>query len=308
MAEPKILIVDDELIVIKSAERVLKSEGYSVEGALGGREAILKMGQDSFDLVFTDLKMPEVDGITLIRWIKKTKPDVGIVIITGYPSQDTIKEALELGIIDYVPKPFTPSVLLDVTERAVEWTKGRKPEEAKTAEEFPPAMAAELDRVIAQLKKKPGALIPVLQRAQEIVGYLPPVVQKRIAKGMNIPEAEVHSVVSFYSFFTMKPRGDHNIRVCLGTACYVKGIEGVLKKIQDTLKINVGETTEDRKFSIEAVRCLGACGLAPVMVIDQETYGAMSPKKALEKISQFDPTIIESAPAEQAEEMAEKEA
>ncbi|MDA8433068.1 MAG: response regulator, partial [Nitrospiraceae bacterium] len=100
MAEPKILIVDDELVVIKSAERVLKSEGYSVEGALGGREAILKLGQDSFDLVFTDLKMPEVDGITLIRWIKKTKPDVGIVIITGYPSQDTIKEALELGIID----------------------------------------------------------------------------------------------------------------------------------------------------------------------------------------------------------------
>ena len=308
MAEPKILIVDDELVVIKSAERVLKSEGYSVEGALGGREAILKLGQDSFDLVFTDLKMPEVDGITLIRWIKKTKPDVGIVIITGYPSQDTIKEALELGIIDYVPKPFTPSVLLDVTERAVEWTKGRKPEEAKTAEEFPPAMAAELDRVIAEFRKKPGALIPVLQRAQEIVGYLPPVVQKRIAKGMNIPEAEVHSVVSFYSFFTMKPRGDHNIRVCLGTACYVKGIEGVLKKIQDTLKINVGETTQDRKFSIEAVRCLGACGLAPVMVIDQETYGAMSPKKALEKISQFDPAILESAPAEQAEEMAEKEA
>ena len=307
MAEPKILIVDDELVVIKSAERVLKSEGYSVEGALGGREAIMKIGQGDYDLVFTDLKMPEVDGITLIRWIKKMKPSIGIVIITGYPSQDTIKEALELGIIDYVPKPFTPSVLLDVTERAVEWTRGRKPEEAKKTEEFPPAMAAELDRVISQLKKKPGALIPVLQRAQEIVGYLPPPVQKRIAKGLNIPEAEVHSVVSFYSFFTMKPRGDHNIRVCLGTACYVKGIEGVLKKIQDTLKIDVGETTEDRKFSVEAVRCLGACGLAPVMVIDQETYGAMTPKKAIEKISQFDSTILESAPAEEAEEMAEEE-
>ncbi len=308
MAGPNILIVDDELVVIKSAERVLKSEGYSVEGALGGREAIMKIGQSNYDLVFTDLKMPEVDGITLIRWIKKMKPSIGIVIITGYPSQDTIKEALELGIIDYVPKPFTPSVLLDVTERAVEWTKGRKPEEAKKAEEFPPAMAAELDRVIAELKKKPGALIPVLQRAQEIVGYLPPVVQKRIAKGLNIPEAEVHSVVSFYSFFTMKPRGDHNIRVCLGTACYVKGIEGVLKKIKDTLKIDVGETTENRKFSVEAVRCLGACGLAPVMVIDQETYGAMSPKKALEKISQFDPALLESSSAEQTEEMAEKEA
>lgn len=308
MAEPKILIVDDELVVIKSAERVLKNEGYHVEGALGGREAIMKIGEDGYDLVFTDLKMPEVDGITLIRWIKKTKPSIGIVIITGYPSQETIKEALELGIIDYVPKPFTPSVLLDVTERAVEWTRGRKPEkEEKIDEEFPPSMAAELDRVISEFKHKPGSLIPVLQRAQEIVGYLPPIVQKRVSKGLNIPVAEVHSVVSFYSFFTMKPRGDHNIRVCLGTACYVKGIEGVLHKISDALKIKIGETTENRKFSLEAVRCLGACGLAPVMVIDQETYGAMTAKKALDIISQYDPAAIEAAAAEEIEELAEKE-
>ncbi|MDA8078789.1 MAG: NAD(P)H-dependent oxidoreductase subunit E [Nitrospiraceae bacterium] len=307
LGEPKILVVDDELVVIKSAERVLKSEGYQVEGALGGREAIMKLGQGSFDLVFTDLKMPEVDGITLIRWIKKTKPAVGIVIITGYPSQDTIKEALELGIIDYVPKPFTPSVLLDVTERAVEWIKGKAPEEKKVQEEFPPAMEAELERVIREFRHKPGALIPVLQRAQEIVGYLPPVVQRKIAQGLNIPVAEVHSVVSFYSFFTMKPRGDHNIRVCLGTACYVKGIEGVVSKIRDTLKIEVGETTENKKFSLEGVRCLGACGLAPVMVIDQETYGAMTPKKALEIIGQFDAAAVSAAAAEPAEELAEKE-
>lgn len=308
MAEPKILIVDDELVVIKSAERVLRSEGYDIEGALGGREAIMKIEQKSYDLVFTDLKMPEVDGITLIRWIKKSKPSIGIVIITGYPSQDTIKEALELGIIDYVPKPFTPSVLLDVTVRAVEWTKGIKPEEHKVSEEFPPAMDAELERVIYDYRKNPGCLIPVLQRAQEIVGYLPPVVQRKISKGLNIPVAEVHSVVSFYSFFTMKPRGDHNIRVCLGTACYVKGIERVVSKITETLRIGVGDTTENRKFSLEGVRCLGACGLAPVMVIDQDTYGAMSPKKAMGIISQYDPAFAEAATSEEAEEeMAEKE-
>ncbi|MDP3111659.1 MAG: NAD(P)H-dependent oxidoreductase subunit E [Thermodesulfovibrionales bacterium] len=309
MAEkPRILIVDDEAIVIRSAERVLKAEGYDVEGVLGGREAIIKIEQNSYDLVFTDLKMPEVDGITLIRWIKKTKPSIGIVIITGYPSQDTIKEALELGIIDYVPKPFTPSVLLDVTERAAEWIKGRKPEEKKVTEEFPPAMEAELERVINELRRKQGALIPVLQRAQEIVGYLPPVVQKKISKGLNIPVAEVHSVVSFYSFFTMKPRGDHNIRVCLGTACYVRGIERVLSKIKDALKIDIGDTTENRKFSLEGVRCLGACGLAPVMVIDQETHGAMTPKKAIGIISQYDPAFAEAATTEAVEEeMAEKE-
>jgi NADH:ubiquinone oxidoreductase subunit E/CheY-like chemotaxis protein len=308
MAEkPRILIVDDELVVIRSADRVLRGEGYNVEGALGGREAIMKIGEGDYDLVFTDLKMPEVDGITLIRWIKKTKPSIGIVIITGYPSQETIKEALELGIIDYVPKPFTPAVLLDVTQRAVEWTKGKVTEEKKITEELPPAMEAELHRVIKEFRHRPGSLIPVLQRAQEIVGYLPPIVQKKIAKGLNIPPAEVHSVVSFYSFFTMKPRGDHNIRVCLGTACYVKGIERVLGKISDTLKIHIGETTENRKFSLEGVRCLGACGLAPVMVIDQETHGAMTPKKALEVISQYEPTVLEAAASEETEEMAEKE-
>jgi YesN/AraC family two-component response regulator len=161
------------------------------------------MEQGNYDLVLTDLKMPEVDGITLIRWMKKSKPNIGVVIITGYPSQDTIKEALELGIIDYVPKPFTPAVLIDVTQRALEWVKGKAVIEEKPKEEFPPSMLTELDRVIKEYKNKPGSLIPVLQRAQEIVGYLPPVIQKRIGKNLNIPQAEVHSVVSFYSFFTM---------------------------------------------------------------------------------------------------------
>ncbi len=305
-AEPKILVVDDETVVIKSAERVLKSEGYAMEGALGGREAILKMESQHYDLVFTDLKMPEVDGITLIRWVKKSRPDTGIVIITGYPSQETMKEAIELGIIDYVPKPFTPSVLLDVAKRATEWVRGRKPAVKAEEEEFPPGMAAELDRVISTFRHRPGSLIPVLQRAQEIVGYLPPVVQKRIAKGMNIPVAEVHSVVSFYSFFTMKPRGDHNIRVCLGTACYVRGIEGVLEKIKDALHIDIGDTTENKKFSLEGVRCLGACGLAPVMMIDQDTYGALTPSKALGIVGQYDPNLKE--PETAAEDIAAQEA
>jgi NADH-quinone oxidoreductase subunit E/NADP-reducing hydrogenase subunit HndA len=281
----KILVVDDEPVVIRSCETVLKSEGYNVEGILSGREAILKMEQSPYELVFTDLKMPEVDGITLIKWIKQKRPETGIVVITGYPSQETIKEALEVGIIDYVPKPFTPTVLLDVTRRAVEWIKGKAVVEKK--EELPPSMINEIDRVISSYRNKPGSSIPVLQRCQEIVGYLPPIVQKRIARGLNMSPAEIHSIVSFYSFFTMKPRGDHNIRICLGTACYVKRVEEVLNKIKEDLKIDIGDVTEDRKFSLETVRCLGACGLAPVMMIDSETYGAMTPKKVPEILGQY---------------------
>lgn len=283
----KILVVDDERIVIRSAEMVLSAEGYDIEGASSGKEAILKMEQNSYDLVLTDLKMPEMDGITLIRWLKQERPDIGIVIITGYPSQDTIKEALELGIIDYVPKPFTPAVLTDVTNRAVQWIKKKTLVEEKPKEEFPPSMLNEIDSVITQFRNKPGNSIPVLQRCQEIVGYLPPIVQKRIARGLNISAAEIHSIVSFYSFFTMKPRGDHNIRVCLGTACYVKRVEKTIAKIKEQLKIDVGGVTEDKKFSLETVRCLGACGLAPVMVIDDETFGAISPKKVTEILDQY---------------------
>lgn len=304
----RILVVDDELVVIRSCDRVLKAEGYDVKGVLGGREAILDMEQNTYDLVLTDLKMPEVDGIALIRWTRKSRPNTGIVVITGYPSQDTIKEALELGIIDYVPKPFTPAVLIDVTRRAFEWIKGKPPVIEKVKkEEFPPSMVKEINRIIMEYKNKPGSAIPVLQRCQGIVGYLPPQVQKRISRGLNISEAEIHSIVSFYSFFTMKPRGDHVIRVCLGTACYVKGIEAVIHKLKDVLKINVGETTEDRKFSLETVRCLGACGLAPTMVIGQDTYAALTPKKAVESLSRYGFAGVEAAPTEVEEVIEEKE-
>lgn len=284
----KILVVDDEKVVIRSVQMVLKAEGYDIEGAVSGKDAILKMEQNSYNLVLTDLNMPEMDGISLIRWLRQNRPDVGIVILTGYPSQETIKEALELGIIDYVPKPFTPAVLLDVTRRAVDWIKKKAVvEEKPKKDEFPPSMIEEIDRVIKEYKNKPGSSIPVLQRCQQIVGYLPPEVQKRVAKGLNLSPAQIHSVVSFYSFFTMTPRGDHNVRVCLGTACYVKRVEESLNKIKDILKIDVGGVTDDRKFSLEVVRCLGACGLAPVVVVDEETYGAMSPKKAAQILEEY---------------------
>jgi len=285
MEQLKILVVDDEPVVIKSCEAILRSNGYTVETTVSGKEAILKMENSPYGLVITDLKMPEVDGLTLIKWIRQNCPDTGIVIITGYPSQESIKDALELGIIDYVPKPFTPAVLIDVTKRAIDWIKKSRP--VSTQEDLPPSMLEEIDRIIAEYRDKPGSSIPVLQKCQEIVGYLPPVVQKRIARGLNMSPAQIHSIVSFYSFFTMKPRGDHNIRLCLGTACYVKRVDDVLEKIKEILKIDVGEITEDRKFSLETVRCLGACGLAPVMMIDDETYGAMTPRKVEDVLKQY---------------------
>ncbi len=155
-------------------------------------------------------------------------------------------------------------------------------------EEFSAEALRKLDNVIARYRRKPGSLIPVLQAAQEIIGYLPVVILKRIAKGMRISESEVHGVVSFYSFFTMKPRGKHNIRVCLGTACYVKSAEEIVRHLSEGLNLEVGGMTKDRKFSLETVRCLGACGLAPVVVVDKDTHGPVNPVKAADILKDYE--------------------
>ena len=151
-----------------------------------------------------------------------------------------------------------------------------------------PAMYLKIDGIVARYKDKPGSLIPVLQQAQDVCGYLPHAVQRYVARGMNMSPSVVFGVATFYSFFTLVPRGKHVIRVCLGTACYVKRSEEILNKIKDELELEVGEVTRDKKYSLEAVRCLGACGLAPVVVIGQDTYGDVAATKVMDIIKKYE--------------------
>ena len=148
-------------------------------------------------------------------------------------------------------------------------------------------LLARLDDVIAGYKDKPGALIPVLQLAQGIFGYLPEVALKHIALKLNKPYSEVAGVVGFYSFFSRVPRGKHVIRVCLGTACYVRGGVAVLDALKKDLGVDVGETTEDRQFSLEVGRCFGACGLAPVLMIDDDVHHRVKPKRIAAILEQY---------------------
>ena len=133
-----------------------------------------------------------------------------------------------------------------------------------------------LMRAISEHKGQPGALIPVLHEAQNIYGYLPIEVQKIISDELDVPMAEIYGVVTFYTQFTTNPKGKYNIAVCLGTACYVKGSGEILEKIKEKLGIDVGECTPDGKYSIEATRCIGACGLAPVLTVNDDVYGRLT--------------------------------
>lgn len=138
---------------------------------------------------------------------------------------------------------------------------------------------SEIANIIDFYKGIDGNLIQILHAAQEIYGYLPLELQKIIASSLNRPLSEVTGVVSFYSFFSTKPRGEHTIRVCLGTACYVRGGKKLIEALQDTLHLKVGETTEDGKFTFEVARCIGACGLAPAMTIDGKVFKQVTPQK-----------------------------
>lgn len=148
-------------------------------------------------------------------------------------------------------------------------------------EVIPPEELEKLDAIADKYEGKPSYLIPALKEAQDMFGYLPEEVQRWVARGMHVTPSHVYGVVTFYSFFTIFPRGRHTVRLCLGTACYVKGAKEMLEIIVREVGLNVGETSDDGRFTLEAVRCLGACGLAPVMLIGEDTHGNIHPPDTL---------------------------
>jgi len=155
------------------------------------------------------------------------------------------------------------------------------------AEEISREEWEKIDFVISKYESRQGALIPVLKEVQDICGYLPKNVQHRIANGLHLPSSQVYGVISFYAFFTTVPRGKYIIRVCMGTACYVRGSKEILDTLQRELGVEVGGITRDRKFTLEAVRCVGACGLAPVVVVGQDTYGMVTPGRAVQILGDY---------------------
>ena len=134
-----------------------------------------------------------------------------------------------------------------------------------------------LQLVIDELRNEPGALMPIMQRVQDIFGYLPEEVQNYIAKELDIPVSDIYGVATFYAQFNLEPKGKYIISVCMGTACYVKGSQQVLDKLEEVLEVPAGRTTKDGLFTLNATRCLGACGLAPVIMVNDDVYGRLTP-------------------------------
>ncbi len=159
-----------------------------------------------------------------------------------------------------------------------------RPEHSDISDEMWP----KIDDIITANCDIPGSIIGVLRECQDVVGWLPVELIDYISDGLNLPRSEVFGVASFYSLFSMTPKGRHQIKACMGTACYVKGIKEVISRIGNEYQLKEGCTTEDRRFTLDAVRCLGACGLAPVVVVDQDTYGDVKADKVIEVLEKYE--------------------
>lgn len=150
-----------------------------------------------------------------------------------------------------------------------------------------PDHLAAVDKMMEPYLGQPGSLIQVLHKAQNVVGFLPREVQVKVALGLNVPLTKVYGVVSFYSLFTTKPKGKHRINVCGGTACYVRGANQLLDQLHDDMDLKPGDTTEDGQFSLDLVRCVGACGLGPVVTVDEDVYGRVDGEKLSGVLAQY---------------------
>jgi NADH:ubiquinone oxidoreductase subunit E len=160
--------------------------------------------------------------------------------------------------------------------------------QARTAKsEITPEQWDKIDELIEKYKHKEGTLIPVLKEIQEVTGYLPLEVQQHVATRLKLHPSQVYGVVTFYSLFTMTPRGKHLIRVCLGTACYVRGGQAILDLLRKEFNIDVNETTADLRYTLEVINCPGTCGLAPVMCVDDDVHGIPEPVRALEILKEY---------------------
>jgi NADH:ubiquinone oxidoreductase subunit E len=152
---------------------------------------------------------------------------------------------------------------------------------------FTKEQVTKLDEIIEKHKEDSGKLIPMLEEVQALLGYVPVSVQERIASKTGISENRIYGVVSFYSFFTMKPRARHRVQICLGTACYVKGGKEIAEKIEKEFNVKPGESTKDGRFTYETTRCFGTCGLAPVIAVDGKVYGKVKPEEVMDILNEY---------------------
>jgi NADH-quinone oxidoreductase subunit E len=287
----KILIIDDDNDFVEATKLLLEANGYLVFSASNGQEGFQKVKIEYPDLIILDMMMTyKTEGAETAKAIAAdaATKDIPIIMITGAKKEMSFPFEIkpnhpDLPVKAILEKPVNPETLLEVIHSYL-------PAEGESVAE----KHADVMNVINKWQDKEGNLIMILHSIQNHYGYIPRDVSLKLSTALDIPLARIYEVISFYHYFKLTPPGEHIISVCLGTACYLKGADELMNELKNILNVEEGETTEDGVFQLLAVRCLGCCGLAPVIMIDDKIYGNLKPEDLMDIISQYNNTSLKN--------------
>ena len=300
----RILVVDDEPVVVRGCERILGRAGYEVESAASGQEGIRRAAKGTFDLVMADLKLPDLDGMELVRILRIERPEVAIVIITGYSSVRSAAEAVRLGVSDYIEKPFTPDQITDAIGRALAAPDDRERlriEASLTREVLKRAagdpvfgqhlltnvglvvsgsLEAGVQEICARYGNDRARMMDMVRDVQDRFGCVSGQAMELIAKEVSTHRVEVESVVSFYAFLSKELKGKVAIRLCHDVINEQAGGERVARALSDELGVGFGQTTPDGRILLEHTACIGMCDQAPAALIDDVVVTRLTSESA----------------------------
>ena len=267
-----ILLVEDEAIVRDSLRDWLTDAGYRVETADDGEKAIATLTGEPYGLIIADLRLPGKDGLEVLRQARARQGEVKGIILTAYPSVQTAVDAMKEGAIDYLTKPCDLNRLEESISKVlgpvqVEISRQGTTGKVVAAPEVPASVPEHVRNI-----SDSAALIQVLLAIQARNHWLPADALEWVSRQLGVPMMQIYNIATFYKAFSLKPQGRHQVAVCLGTACHVRGAPRLLDKVVETLDVAPGGTSKDLEFSLKTVNCLGCCALGPVIMVDDTYY------------------------------------
>lgn len=280
----KILVVDDDLDFIEAVKLLLESKGYRVITASNGQEGFAKVKNNSPDLVLLDLMMNyKTEGAETAKTIAEdaAAQDLPVILITGARSQmgfpfEIKPDKKNLPVQAVVEKPIKPESLLKLIQETI---SGKVIKHSETVER--------IEQLAKKWEGRRGNLVMILHEIQNFYGYIPRNISFELSRILDIPMARIYEVITFYNFFKLEKPGEHTISLCMGTACYLKGAPEILNELKNILGIEEGQTSKDGLFHLQVVRCIGCCGLAPVLTVDDKTYGKLKKDQIAAIISEY---------------------